>query len=179
MSAWRVPPAELPEDVEGFLAQRGAAQVNLYRGLAHAPHLVRAWQSFLWDLRERCESPRSVRELVVLRCAARQASEYEWAHHAAMARAAGVSEEQIVAVMDHPDADCFGTYEHLALELTDAVCDGIVSDDLAVRALGQFGPRVYVELCLTAAAYVMAARMLDALGVPLEDTMPGVQFPPH
>lgn len=178
MSAWRVPPADLPEDVEGFLARRGAAQVNLYRGLANSPDLVRAWRSFLWDVRDRCESPRSVRELVALRCAARHASEYEWAHHATMARSAGVSEEQIAAVMDYPHADCFVAGEKLALELADAVCDAAVSDDLAERALGRFGPGVYVELTLTAAAYVMAARVLDALGVPLEDMMPSVQFPP-
>jgi 4-carboxymuconolactone decarboxylase len=177
MSAWRVPPADLPEDVEAFLAGRGAAQVNLYRALANSPDLVRAWRTFLWDVRDRCEAPRSLRELVVLRCAVRHASEYEWAHHAAMARAAGVREEQIAAVIGRSDADCFGPDERLALELTDAVCDGAVSDDLAARAVGRFGPGVYVELALTAAAYVMAARVLDALGVPLEDTMPSVQFP--
>ncbi len=177
MSGWRVAPAELPEDVEGFLARRGAAQVNLYRALANSPDLVRAWRSFLWCLRDRCDSPRSIRELVVLRCALRHASEYEWAHHAAMARAAGVSEEQIASVMGRPDAPCFSAGEQLALELTDAVCDGAVSDDLAARAVDQLSSKVYVELALTAAAYAMAARVLDALGVPLEDTMPSVRFP--
>lgn len=172
-----MPPAQLPEDVEEFLSRRSAAQVNLYRALANAPDLVRAWRSFLWDLRDRCESPRSVRELVVLRCAARHASEYEWAHHAAMARSAGVSEEQIEAVVDGTDADCFAAGDKLALELTDAICDGGVSDDLAARAVGRFGPAVYVELALTASAYVMVARVLDALGVPLEDTTPRVEHP--
>lgn len=168
MSAWRVSPAELPPDVAEFLGRRGAAQLNLYRGLANSPDLVRAWRAFLWDLRDNCVSPRALRELVVLRCAVRHASEYEWVHHVAMARAAGVSEEQIESVRQSPAAACFSEDERLALELTDAVCDCDVSDDLAARAAARVGPAVYVELCLTAATYAMAARVLDALGVPLE-----------
>lgn len=175
VKAWRVPPAELPEDVAGFLGERDAAQVNLYRALANSPDLVRAWRSFLWDLRDRCESPRPLRELVVLRCAVRHTSEYEWAHHATMARVAGVSDEQIEGVVRHPDAGCFSNDERLALELSDAVCDNAVSDELARRAVEGFGPSVYVELVLTASAYVMTARVLDALGVPLEDGVPGAR----
>lgn len=169
MSAWRVPPAELPPDVAEFLGLRHAAQLNLYRALANSPDLVRAWRSFLWDLRERCGSPRALRELVVLRCAVRHDSEYEWVHHLAMARAAGVTEAQIEAVRRTLDAECFSEEERLALELTDAVCDCAVSDDLAGRAVERVGPDVYVELCLTAATYVMTARVLDAFGVPLEE----------
>ena len=169
MSAWRVPPADLPPDVAGFLGHRQAAQVNLYRALANSPDLVRAWRAFLWDLRDRCASPRELRELVVLRCAARHASAYEWVHHVAMARAAGVSDAQIESVAESPGAECFSADERLALELTDAVCDCGVSDELARRAVDRVGPGVYVELCLTAAAYAMAARVLDALGVPLEE----------
>lgn len=168
MSAWRVPPAELPGEVADFLGSRRAAQLNLYRALSNSPDMVRAWMSFLWDLRDRCASPRGLRELMILRCAARHSSEYEWAHHVEMARHAGLTEAQIRDVRQPASADCFTESERLALELTDAICDCSVSEELAARVVEHFGPGVYVELSLTAAAYTMVARVLDALGVPLE-----------
>src|SRR4051812_23161436 len=47
----RIPLTELPDDVAASVADAGAKQVNLYRALAHAPDLLRAWIAFAWELR--------------------------------------------------------------------------------------------------------------------------------
>lgn len=169
-----IPLAELPDDVAEVLRDRGAAQVNLYRALAHSPAMVETWLHFLWDLRDRCRTPRPLRELMILRTGVRSGSDYEWTHHVRMAGAAGVAEDKIAAVKEWPaSAEGFDQDERVALELADAIVDGAVPDALVKEALKTWGAEGYVELVVTAAAYVMVPRVLDALRVPLEDGIAG------
>src|SRR5215472_15668858 len=123
---WRVPAAELPDDVATMLAGRQAAQLNLYRSLANSPAIVRAWRDFLWSLRDDCTTSRALREIAILRVAARHSSEYEWIHHVLMARAAGVSEKILVAIRSRGSEPGLTAEQRLVLELADAVCDGQV-----------------------------------------------------
>jgi alkylhydroperoxidase family enzyme len=163
-----LPPARLPADVEEKLRARGAAQLNLYRALANSEATVRAWFDFLWALREGCRTERSLRELVILRTAFRHRSEYEWHHHVAMAQAAGLSPESIEAAASPEGTADLSESELLAIELTDAICDAAMPDELARRAVDHFGYEAYVELVVTASTYVMVPRVLDAFGVSLE-----------
>jgi len=167
-ATWRVPAAELPHDIASRLAGRQAAQLNLYRALANSPTVVRAWRDFLWSLRDDCATPRALREIAILRVATRHSSEYEWIHHASMARAAGVSEQVMASIDAWRDEPTLTADQRLALELADAVCDGHVPATLAARAVERFDAGGYVELVVTIATYVMVARVLQALGVPIE-----------
>ncbi len=171
-----LPLAELPDHVAELLHARGAAQVNLYRALANSPAIVDAWLHFLWDLRDRCHTRRSLRELMILRTAARSRSGYEWAHHVQMARAAGFSDDRIAAVKAAQSSEVFDEEERLALDLADAIIDGSVPDGLVDDSVRTWGPEGYVELVVTTSTYVMVPRVLDALRVPLEDTVAGTCF---
>jgi len=164
----RVPLAQLPVDVEESLRTRGAAQLNLYRALANAPAISRAWLGFLWALRDDCRTPRSLRELAILRTAVRHGSAYEWHHHEAMARAAGVMPEKLAAVRSWHNSREFDDRERSVLGLTDAICDGQVPEEVWQEAARRFEPDELVELVVTAATYVMVPRVLDALAVPIE-----------
>lgn len=169
-----VPFAELPEHVAEMLRDRGASQLNLYRTLANSPNMVDSWLHFLWDLRDRCRTPRPLRELMILRTGVRSGSDYEWAHHVRMARGAGVTEDKVAGVREWPaSAERFDEAERLALELADAIIDLAVPDALVTKAMKIWGPEGYVELVVTTAAYVMVPRVLDALRVPLEDEVAG------
>ena len=160
--------AEIPADVAQVLSDRNAKQVNLYRALSHSPELVRAWMDFIWKLRDDCLTPRSLRELVILRTAVRHDSPYEWHHHVAMAEMAGVSTVQIAEIANWKESSVYDGTERAALALTDAICDGTVSPEDRATAMRSFDERAFVEVVLTAAAYVMVPRVLSALAVPLE-----------
>jgi 4-carboxymuconolactone decarboxylase len=167
-ATWFVPAAELPHDIAAMLAGRQAGQLNLYRALANSPTVVRAWRDFLWSLRDDCKTPRALREVAILRVATRHSSEYEWVHHASMARAAGVSEQVIASIGRWRDEPALTEDQRLVIELADAVCDGQVPSSLADTAVERFDAERYVELVVTIATYVMVARVLDGLGVPIE-----------
>lgn len=160
----------LPPDVDQRLGELGGRPINLYLALANQPALLRAWVEFAWALRRECRLPRALRELVILRCAQLYGSEYEWAHHEAMAVAAGVSREQIARLAAwRSSSSVFSAEERVALRLAEAVFDGDMDDGVLEELQARFPePGDRVELVMTAAAYTMVPRVLDALRVPLE-----------
>jgi alkylhydroperoxidase family enzyme len=86
-----------------------------------------------------------------------------------MAQAAGVSDDVVASIGRWRDERTLTEDQRLVLELADAVCDGHVSPALASRVVDGFDADGYVELVVTIGTYVMVARVLDALGVPVED----------
>lgn len=110
-----MPLADLEPDVAEHVKRLGAHQINLYRALANALEVLRAWIAFTWDLREECTSPRALRELTILRTAVTMHAEYEWHQHYAMVLSAGVSEEKIAALPAWQNATVFDERERAAL----------------------------------------------------------------
>jgi len=141
---------------------------NLYRGLGNHPKLVAAWTEFSRMLRHDTRTPRALRELVILRGGQIMRSEYEWAQHLKMARAAGVRESQISALASWRTSNEFDPREKAALAIAEDVTQGKVSDETYRLAMQHFDHHDYVELCAVAAFYAMVGRMLDAMGIELE-----------
>jgi len=164
----RVPMAEFSPELQQRLEALWGRPVDLYRALANQPALVAAWTEFFNSLRHESRTPRALREIMILRTAQLARSEYEWAHHLAMARKAGVRDEQIAELAGWRASNQFDARERAALALTEAVTASNVTDAVHAAAKRYFNDADYVELCLTAAAYAMVSRMLDALGVELD-----------
>ncbi|RYO99229.1 hypothetical protein DL764_006888 [Monosporascus ibericus] len=61
--------------------------------LLHAPPVADGWNAFLGSVRQRTTLDPGLRELLICRVAACNGAWYEWAHHAPLAVAAGVSGE--------------------------------------------------------------------------------------
>jgi len=165
----RVPLADFEPQLAKRLAELWGTPPNLYRALANHPALVAAWTEFSRMLRYDTRTPRALRELVILRGAQLMRSEYEWAQHLPMARKSGVREAQIQALADWRTSREFDEREKAALELAEAVTAGCVSDEAHARVTRYFDQHDYVELAAVAAFYAMVGRMLDAMGVPLDE----------
>ncbi|HZS69511.1 MAG TPA: carboxymuconolactone decarboxylase family protein [Burkholderiales bacterium] len=165
----RVPLADFEPQLAKRLAELWGEPPNLYRALANHPALVAAWTEFSRMLRYDTRTPRALRELVILRGAQLMRSEYEWAQHLPMARKSGVREAQIQALADWRTSREFDEREKAALELAEAVTAGRVSDEAHARVTRYFDQHDYVELAAVAAFYAMVGRMLDAMGVPLDE----------
>jgi 4-carboxymuconolactone decarboxylase len=163
-----IPLAQLPEDIAERVEKLGAHQVNLYRALAHAPDLLRAWMDWAWLLRGHTATSRRLRELMILRTALLHHSQYEWHQHRRMARDEGVSETQVAELEMWRTSDKFDEAEKSALALTDAIVEGEVTPEVIRELERHFGYAQRVELTVTAAFYAMVPRVLDALGVPVE-----------
>jgi alkylhydroperoxidase family enzyme len=165
----RVPLADFEPGLKKRLVDLWGTPPNLYRCLANHPALVAAWTEFSKMLRHDTRTPRALRELVILRGGQLMRSEYEWAQHLPMARKTGVREAQISALANWRTSGEFDDREKAALELADAVTQGRVTDEIYARVTRHFDHHDYVELAAVAAFYAMVGRMLDAMGVPLDD----------
>jgi 4-carboxymuconolactone decarboxylase len=164
----RVPLAQFEPALGKRLEELWGQPPNLYKALGNHPKLVAAWTEFSKTLRHDTRTPRSLRELVILRGAQLMRSEYEWAQHLPMARKAGVREDQIRELASWKTSSHFNAGEKAALALGEAVTQGHVSDEVYAEAMRHFDHHDYVELALVAAFYAMVGRMLDAMGVQLE-----------
>lgn len=157
----------------------GGQVPNLYRTLGHAPELLEGWVSFAWSLRHDAAAPRALRELVILRVADELGCGYERTHHEPMALAAGCSDEQLAGLEGWRSApELFSEPERAALAVAERIARGEPLTDDEWKALRtHLDARGCVEVVLTASFYVCVARVLDGLGVPLEDgdarTAPG------
>jgi alkylhydroperoxidase family enzyme len=164
----RVPCVEFEPALQKRLEELWGEPPNLYRALGNHPALAAAWTEFARAIRYESKTPRTLRELMILRGAQLMRSEYEWAQHLKMARKVGVPEAQIGALAGWRESKAFDDREKAALELAEAVTNANVTDEVYARASKHFDHPTFVELALTAAFYAMVGRMLEAMRVPLE-----------
>ncbi len=166
----RLPLRELPAESARRLAELGGRPINLYRTLAAHPALLDTWMEYAWGLRGAAETPRSLRELVILRIAQLTGATYEWAAHVEMARAAGVGETAIDTLDRWRESEIFDERERAALACAEAMHAGDL-DDAAFEALNAcFTDAQVVEVTLTASTYLGLATLLNALRIPADAT---------
>jgi alkylhydroperoxidase family enzyme len=155
------------EVFEAF-AREGREPIALYRVLAHSPKMLRAYAGLAQGLRYQAATPRPLRELMILRTAQLTASEYEWAHHRAMAEAAGLETEKVAALRDWRTSPWFDPAERAALRCVEEMHGIALSDDAFADLEAAMGPAATVELVLLAAFYQAVARMIQAFGLEVE-----------
>jgi 4-carboxymuconolactone decarboxylase len=166
-----VPLLDLDAGQRAQLDSVGAGTSNLYRALANHPVLLRAWVDFAWTLRSQAQTPRALRELMILRCAQHAGSRYVWGDHLAMAREAGIDQPRIDALDDWRSFDGYDDSERAVLALVDEVVVGAVTDETIDDLRARFSPASIVELVLTASFYVMVPRVVDGLRVPPQEVV--------
>jgi len=111
-----------------------------------------------------------LREIAILRTAKVSSSVYEWTQHVPIAKAVGVSEDQIEAIEKWESAQCFNEVERLALRFTDEVARGVKGKKETLAALQKhLGQGEIVELIMAIGFWGMVARVLETTEVDLED----------
>lgn len=155
----------------------GDEALNLFRTMANHPRLLKRWLPFGGSLLYRNSLPERDRELVILRVAALCGSHYEWGQHVAIARAAGVSEEEILrlAAREPATTDTWSAAEQALL----TACDQLVGEHRIEQATWDELADIYdteqlVTLPLLVGHYAMLAGFLTAAGVQTETPLPRI-----
>jgi 4-carboxymuconolactone decarboxylase len=145
------------------MARRG--NLNVFRLLANAPQVFPSWTHMVDELfTSPTFSPR-MREAVILRVAHLQGSRYELAQHVGIARTAGLTEQQIDAILDTGDVDAanFSRTERTALDITTELCiTHRLRDDTFAAADAAFGDEALTELLMIISCYYGLALVLNA-----------------
>jgi alkylhydroperoxidase family enzyme len=168
------PVGDAPEDprvarIWERFGREGRPPIALYRALANAPHLLEPYSALAQALRHDAVTPRELRELCILRVAHLTGSGYEWSHHRKMAAAEGIGDAKVRDVVAWRDSTAFTDAERAALRLVDEAHAMEVTDE-TVAALGEhFEPAAVTELIVLASLYEAVARLIQALGIEVEE----------
>ena len=93
-----------PEPIREFMARRG--DLNVFRLLANAPNVFVGWTQMVDELFDSPTFSLRMREVVILRVAHLQGARYELSQHIGIARAAGLTERQIDAIIGDRRSRC-------------------------------------------------------------------------
>ena len=162
----RIPPLESVE--EG---------INITRTLANHPALAEAWLGFArYVLGDNTLPPRD-RELLILRIGYLCGSEYEWGQHTRIARSVGVTDEEILRVIDGPEAAGWSVFDSALLRAVDELHhDSEVSDGTWAELAAGYDTRQLMDLVFTVGQYNLVSMALRTFRVPLDEGVEG--FPP-
>jgi alkylhydroperoxidase family enzyme len=139
---------------------------NIFTTLGRHRRLFRAWLRFAGRLMPRGTLPRRDTELVILRVSVNCGNDYEWGHHVALGRRAGLTPEQIERVGEGPEAAGWSPAERTLLRAVDELGrDHAIADATWAELRSAYSERQLIELCLLAGHYVMLAGTLNSLGV--------------
>jgi 4-carboxymuconolactone decarboxylase len=146
--------------------------MHIFTTLGRAsPELFRRWLGFGGALLAG-SLPGRLRELVILRTAARFGGRYEWAQHIALAEAQGVTPAELAAVSNEEGA--VGTVEWSPLEraalraVDETADDGAVSDGTWEALTEDLQESDVIELLMLIGHYMMLTTVLGSLRILLE-----------
>jgi alkylhydroperoxidase family enzyme len=164
----------LVEAVFEKFTREGRMPIALYRALAHSPQMLRAYSQLATGLRYDAQTPRLLRELVILRIAQLTGSRYEWSHHASIAGKLGIDERKVASLANWSESELFDRTERAALRCAEEMHALALSDEAfeQLRAALHDDSAV-VEIVLLAAFYEAVARMIQALGIDVEPEYAG------
>jgi 4-carboxymuconolactone decarboxylase len=160
-----------PEPVRQWMARRG--NLNVFRLLANAPHVFPGWTQMVDELFDSPTFTLRMREVVILRVAHLQGSRYELAQHTGIARGAGLTDEQINAILDNGDlaAAGFSDTERTALDVATELCSTHqLRDDSFAAAQAVFGDDGVTELLMIISCYYGLALVLNATDLDVDAT---------
>lgn len=158
--------AELLQRVQ---QRRGGHLLNLDKQLLHSAPLADGWNRFMGAMRGATQLDGALRELVILQVAVLNRAPYEFAQHAPVALAEGLTQAQVAAVAGWRESALFDARARDVLAYAEAMTLGVqVPQALFDAVRRHFGERELVELTATVAAYNMVSRFLEALQVEIE-----------
>ena len=141
------------------------------------PDLAKGWFTFNNHLFHSTLSKRD-RELVTVRIGWVRRGEYEWAQHVRMAKSAGLSDEEVDAIMAGPDSPVWGPRDAALLRAVDEIAaDRYVSDQTWKRLAEDFDRQQLMDLVFTIGAYDLMAMAFNTFGLELDPGLTG--FPPR
>lgn len=144
--------------------------LNIHGVIARHPDLMAAYA----PLREHVVKTSSLearhRELVILRVAHRTECDYEWRHHVARGRKAGLDDERISRVKQGSEAPGWSPEESLLLRAVDEMLDHCELRPETLEAMGSaLGDRQILDFVFAVGVYVIMSTLLKSARVPLEE----------
>jgi alkylhydroperoxidase family enzyme len=151
----------------------GSPAANIFATLVRHPGLFRKWMPFGGKLLAGKLPPRE-RELLILRTGWHCQSVYEWGQHVIIARAAGVTDEEIERLKLGPDAPGWDPFDAALVRAADELHDdACITDDTWAALSARYDVAQMTEVPMVVGQYHLVSFTLNSLGVQREPGVPG------
>lgn len=145
--------------------------LSAHRVWANNPELLEGWDEWAWTLYDAVGDPR-LRELAILAVARALECRYVWHQHVSLAEEAGISRDELLALVDGPVSG-FSAAEQSVIAYATAIATDSVDDDVHRSLSRHFDAEFIVAIAFLTSEYAQIATMIDALGIELEDSFVG------
>ena len=153
--------------------RRDGRVYNIFATLARHPRLLERWLVFARHILSKSSLPPRQREIVILRTGFLCKAEYEWGHHVAIARDAGLAGDEIERIARGPESAGWDHFEAALLKSVDELHENAsISDETWKVLSGRLSIEQLMDLVFTVGEYHLVSMALNTLGVQLE---PGFQ----
>jgi AhpD family alkylhydroperoxidase len=140
---------------------------NALSTFARHPALTKAFLRFNVHLLYSSTLPPRIRELAILRVAHRRHCTYEWTQHVALAKKAGISDDEVAAVCRGEATDEF---ERALIRGVDELDEKSELSDETWATLGErLDDRQRMDYVFTVGCYTLVAMAFNTFGVELEN----------
>src|SRR5262245_5671900 len=163
------------ETVEILESLRRDGQVfNIFAALARHPQLLKRWLVFATYILAKSTLPAREREIVILRMGWLCRAEYEWGHHVAIGKQAGLNDADISRIVEGPSSAGLDPFESVLLKAVDELhSDTYISHATWVALAARYSTEQVLDLIFTAGQYKLVSMVLNSVGVQLEDGFEG------
>jgi 4-carboxymuconolactone decarboxylase len=160
----------------GERTQVNGKVVNIFRVLMQHPKLVRAWSKFAsYILSDQQTLAAREREIAILRIGWLNQAPYEWEQHVRIAKAAGLTDDEIERIGQGPQAG-WNKHDAALIQAADDLFENSVVSDETWKTLSErYNTEQLMDVVFTIGQYNLVSWALNSFGVPLDDYLPGAR----
>lgn len=143
-------------------------RANVYSAIGNNQEVLAGLREFLGSLWSDSGLTDRQREIVILTVASEIANDYEWHQHVLIGTDIGLPAAEISA-LGRDDRSPFDESECALIAYARAVVQGRVNDPIHDTIAAHFDDETAVGIAATASGYVALGRLIEVLGVELEE----------
>ena len=160
--------------IEGFKKISKGPVTNIMATLANYSKLYNRWRVFGNHVLFKSSLPPRDREILILRIGWLCQAEYEWGQHVIIGKRAGLNDEEIIQIIEGPNAKGWDPFDATLLRAVDELyIDSFITDTTWKKLAVKYSEHQLIDLVFTVGQYNLVSMVLNTLGIQLEDGIDG------
>lgn len=148
--------------------------MNIFTTVARHPELFQSWLPLAAHILQNSSIPERERELIILRVGALSWSEYEFGQHYSIGKQAGLTEAEIVRLINSSPTSDWSEADQALIQAVDELhYDSFISDQTWSKLNAFLDEKQMLDLIFTVGQYKMVSMFLNSAGVQLDQGVPG------